>query len=126
MFNCFRLILLVVTIAATPVAQAARPVVLSPHNQMVIDLDTALSWVNSESFDTGKLEQIKRVAKLAKLNTEEAQTLASACAFDSTRSEALIVLFDAVDDKSEYTHALEILSFSAYRIKVSNALGLAI
>ncbi|MBT3217677.1 MAG: DUF4476 domain-containing protein [Proteobacteria bacterium] len=117
--------LVVLTIAAAPVAQAARPVVLSPHNQLVIDLDTALTMVNSEPFDSGKLEQIRRVAKLAKLNTEEAQVLASACVFDSTRSKALIALFEAVEDRSNYTDALEILSFSAYRVKVSNTLGLS-
>ncbi|MBN2799840.1 MAG: DUF4476 domain-containing protein [Deltaproteobacteria bacterium] len=91
--------------ASQPVAQGLR-------------MDEMLSMVEAESFDSGRVQVIRRIARSQRISSEQAALLTSRCAFDSSRMEALIALYPAVTDPWRFEVAVQVLTFASSREEV--------
>ena len=84
----------------------------------------ALHMVRSESFDSGKLEAVRRAARNGRFNTHQARALAAELSFDRTKADALIALYPSVTDPQRFSLALDVLDFQSSRRRVANTLNL--
>lgn len=96
----------------------------APPRAPTLSFDDARTMVLQETFDDGRLEVIRRVARTGSFTTAEARALAELCTFDSTRKDALIALYPAVTDPQRFGLALDVLTFTSSKHEVVAALGL--
>lgn len=74
-----------------------------------------LRMVEAERFDSAKVEVIRRLARTTRFTSEQAALLASRCAFDSGRSEALLAMYPSVVDPWRFEIAVQVLTFESSR-----------
>lgn len=96
----------------------------SYQNPSTLSYEDARAIVSRESFDSGKVEALRKVASKGRFTTEQAKNLADMCDFDSGKREALVALYPAVTDQARYMLALDILDFPSSRRWVEEQLGI--
>jgi len=108
----------------TPRWQTGVPVAGHGYGYNGLTYQDAREIVSRESFDSGRLAAIERIAGNGRFTTEEVRALVEMCSFESTKQRALIALFPAVVDPNRFELALAALDFTSSRRAVAAALGI--
>lgn len=89
-----------------------------------LSYDDALTIVRRESFESDRLEAIRRLASMGgRFTTEEVRGIVAECTFESTRRDALVALYPTVRDPQRFELALDVLTWSSSRADVLRRLG---
>jgi hypothetical protein len=89
-----------------------------------VDFRDALARVEREPFDSGKMRAIEALARNGRFTTDQVRQLVGGLAFDSSKVDALILLYPSVVDPQRYFTALDVLTFDSSRRKVEDSLGI--